>query len=37
MKRIIIALLALLCCAGLASAEVQIYNSDLTSKTDDWE
>ena len=36
MKRIIMALLALLCCVGLASAEVQSYESDFTSNTDGW-
>ena len=36
MKRIIMALLAFLCCVGLASAEVQSYESDFTSNTDGW-
>ena len=36
MKRIIMALLALLCCVSLASAEVQSYESDFTSNTDGW-
>lgn len=36
MKRIIIALLALLCCMAVASAEVQSYESDFTANTDGW-
>jgi len=36
MKRIIIILLALLCCMAVASAEVQSYESDFTANTDGW-
>ena len=36
MKRIIIALLALLCCMAVASAEVQSYESDFSANTDGW-
>ena len=36
MKRFILLLLALVCCATLASAEVQSYESDFTANTDGW-